>query len=306
MKHSLSQINQQKGLTLIELLVASTLGVFIVGGILINFMSTKDSEKVRSAVSEMDSNARTALQIIRQNISHAGYPSTKNIRIEKSFYSESDGSATNHTCAGGIQLNGAAPGDDEYTADFNAGDVMTVVYMADNPCIPGKTSCTGNANINPDALVYTDCLGGGGEVRDTRAVSCSVENMPAPENAKIYSTFHVSNDDHTLYCRGNRRGEIPLVEDIENIQFLYGVKQDDGTRKYLDATRVEQKNWWGLVNSVQVGLLIRSSDKYVLKEDGKEYYTVLDKKVRVREKRRMYRVYSTTIDLPNQRKGEFL
>lgn len=306
MKNSPSQSMQQKGFSLIELLIASTLGVFIVGGIIINFISTKDSEKVRSAISEIDSNARTALQIIRQNVSHAGYPSTKNIRIEKPFYSQSDGPTTNLVCSGGTHMNGATPGTDEYTSDTDNGDIMTVVYLADNPCLPGKASCTGTTDINPDALVYTDCLGGGGEVRDSQAVSCSVEKMPSAEDAKIYSTFYVSNDDHTLYCRGNRRGEMALVEDIENIQFLYGVKQDDGTRKYLDATRIEQKNWWGLVNSVQVGLLVRSYDKNVLKQDGKEYYTVLDKKIKVKDRRRMYRVYSTTIDLPNQRRGEFL
>jgi len=301
----------QKGFSLVELLVASTLGLFLIAGVITSFIGTKEADRTRSAISEMDSNARTAMQILRQYISHAGYPSTTNQHMDKPFYSEMDGEPNNIACGTGTlfdasNLGAVKPTDKQYTKDQTAkGDILTVVYLADNPCVDGAASCTGNININPNALVYSDCVGGG-SLRDSRSVACSVDNMPNPQDAKIYSTFYMSSVKHTLYCRGSRGGVQPLVEDIQNIQYLYGVTQDDGTTKYLKASLVESNDWWGLVKSVQVGLLVRSSEKYLLKEDGPDKFIVLDKKITISEseRRRMYRVYTTTINLPNMYKGE--
>lgn len=301
----------QNGFSLVELLVATTLGLFLIAGVITSFTSTKNADRMRSAISEMDSNARTAMQILRQYISHAGYPSTTNQHMDKPFFSKMDGEPSNIACGTGTlfdtsNLGAVQPTEDQYTQDQTAkGDILTVVYLADNPCVDGVTSCTGNVNINQNALVYSDCVGGG-SLRDARSVACSVDKMPNPQDAKIYSTFYMSSVKHTLYCRGSRGGVQPLIEDIQNIQYLYGVTQDNGTTKYLNATLVENNDWWGLVKSVQIGLLIRSSEKYLLKENGPDKYIVLDKKISIddSERRRLYRVYTTTINLPNMFKGE--
>ena len=300
---------RQSGFSLVELLIAATLGIFVIGGVITTFIGSKDSDRMRSAVSEVDANARFAMQILRQNISHAGYPSTKNQIIDKPFFSESDGEPTNIDCGTGkifdsSNLGAVKPTEDQYTQDQVAkGDILTVVYLADNPCVSGASNCTGSTNINPKALVYSDCVGGGAS-RDTRAVACSVDNMPNPQDAKIYSTFYMSSVKHTLYCRGSRGGVQPLVDNIQNIQYLYGVKYDDGTTKYLKADTVETDGLWELVRSVRVGLLMRSSEKHLLKEDGPDKYSVLNQTINVTELRRLYRTYTTTIFLPNRYKGE--
>jgi len=297
------------GFSLIELLIASTLGLFIIGGVITSFIGTKDADRMRSAISEIDSNARFAMQILREKISHAGYPSTTNQMLDKPFYTPSDGEPTNIACGTGTifdssNLGAVQPTEDEHTQDQEAkGDILTVVYLADNPCVDGVTSCTGSTNINPKALVYTDCTGGGSS-RDARAVACSVDNMPNPQDAKIYSTFYMSSVKHTLYCRGSRGGVQPLVDNIQNIQYLYGVNHDNGTTEYLRAEVVETSDLWGLVKSVRVGLLMRSSEKFLLKEDGPDEYRVLNNNISVTDLRRLYRVYSTTIFLPNMYKGE--
>lgn len=306
----------QSGFTLIELLLASTLGIFVIGGVIVSFMSTTASERMRSAISEMDANARTAMIILRQNIAHTGYGSTKNVLIDKPFYSETDGELVNPSCAGGIDMNtsGHTPGRRQYTRDSSStgrGDVLTIISLADNPCLDlaGNATCP-KANINTDALVYTDCAGGGSD-RDQQAVNCSTDLMPDPREAKIYSTFYLgrgsSANKHTLFCRGNRVGTVSLVENIEYLQFLYGVTKDDGTTRYLNADEIEANANWGLVTSVQVGLLMRSSNEHLLKSDSdKEKYVLLDRKVKIKDKRRLYRIYTTTINLPNRDKGALL
>ena len=309
--------SSQAGFSLVELMIASVLGVFILGGVITSFTGTKDSEVMRSAVSEMDANARTAIEILRKTISLAGYPSMRNIQgFHKPFYSEIDEAddftkgSINRSC-GSVLMNisGATPGAAQYTSDGNRGDVLTAVYLADNPCSAGNATCPDIADTNPKAMVYTDCTGGGA-LRDARTVSCSTDGTTGmPSNAlhaKIYNTFYLGSgsDSRTLYCQGSRGGSQPLVENIEYLQFLYGVTRADGATEYLSATDVEANNEWSQVTSVRVGLLIRSSNENVLKKASKKTnYILLNRKVKVTELRRLYRVYTTTIALPNRNRG---
>jgi type IV pilus assembly protein PilW len=316
--------SQQSGFSLIELLIASTLGLFVIGGVITSFVGTKDSEQMRSAVSEMDANARTAIEVLRKNISVAGYPSKRVLNgFDKPFYSEKDEDndstkgSINRSCGGGVARIhtdvSSIPSRGQYTADSNdrtgRGDVLTAVVLADNPCIAGVSNCSASlANIDPKAMVYTDCAGGGSD-RDAQAVSCSTDRdvgMPNAKQAKLYSTFFLGsgNDEkkRTLYCRGNRGGTVPVAENVEYLQFLYGVVRTDGTTEYMKADDVEAgTDLWRAVKSVRVGLLVRSSQKNLLKKASKkDHYLLLDRNVEVKEMRRLYRVYTTTINLPNR------
>ncbi len=314
---------QQAGFSLVELMIASTLGIFVIGGVITSFVGTKDSEQMRSAVSEMDANARTAIEVLRKNISLAGYRSMNVIQgFDKPFYSAVDEldpftkGSINRSCGGGITMNtsGNTPDSGQYTADSNdvtgRGDVLTTVYLADNPCLPGKDSCSALADVNPKTMVYTDCTGGGAK-RDERAVRCSTDKtigMTESRHAKLYSTFFLGSgseaERRTLYCSGNRGGTQPLAENIEYLQFLYGVSRPNGTTEYLKADDVESSvpNLWGNVTSVRVGLLVRSSRKGLLKTPStKTNYLLLDRNVAVSDMQRLYKVYTTTINLPNRK-----
>ncbi len=321
-KDTMPSAARQSGFTLIELLIAMTLGIFIIGGVITSFVSTKDSDRMRSAASAMDADARMALQMLRETISHAGYPSIGNHLIDKAFYSEMDGEQSNTACSNSINLNAPSndngdsytPGEDQYSTDRTTtgysvkGDILTVVYLADNPCTSGNASCTGTTNINPKALTYSDCTGGGA-TRDTRAVACSTENMPDPRDAKIYSTFYLKkvSNEYQLYCRGSRGGAQPVIENVKNMQFLYGVKQDNGAVRYFDANAVETNDHWGNVVSVRVGLLMQSAEKNLVDATSqKTHYILLNEKIEVTNLTRLYRVYTTTINLPNKNTGALL
>ncbi len=315
---------QQTGFSLIELLIASTLGIFVVGGVITTFVGTKDSEQMRSAVSEMDSNARTAIEILRKNISLAGYSSMRNIQgFDKPFYSAKDEldpytkGSTNRSCGSGIHMHTSAPSSTQYTRDSNnvtgRGDVLTAVYLADNPCLPGEDSCADLAKVNPKAMVYTDCTGGGSD-RDEQAVRCSTDaivGMTESVQAKLYSTFYLGSgneaEKRTLYCQGNRGGSQPLAENIEYLQFLYGVELPNAgnpTTEYLKADDVEAGNLWSNVISVRVGLLVRSSREGLLKTPStKTNYVLLDRNVAVTDMQRLYKAYTTTINLPNRNRA---
>lgn len=300
----------QKGMSLIELLVSMVIGIFLLGGIITNFVSTKDSDRLRTAVSNMDGNARLALDRLTETIRHAGYPSIYNVRIDKPFYSASDGTLTNPACRDGNPRDYRKPRFTDRTRDHSRGDRITVITLADNPCVAGQASCANVANVNPKALIYADCVGGGATRANNRVVSCSAEpgvGMNDPTEAKIYSSFYLGggNNKNKLYCRGSRGNVQPVADNIQAMQFLYGVKQLDGTTVYRRANQVENSSQWGQVNSVQVGLLMRSSKKVLNDDSDKTRYVLLDRSINIPsdERRHLFRVYTTSINLENKNKA---
>ncbi len=308
-KDMLKAHSSEKGLSLVELLVSITLGAFLLTGVVSNFIGTKKSDKTRAALSEMDANGRTALNVLRQTILNAGYQSINNIRLETPFYTPKDGNLANKLCSDGSDRDVLTPQWNKRTRDGTR-DFITVVTLADNPCKKDLSTCVNNADTNPNALIYYDCLGGGMKRDKTRVTHCSTDpdiGMTNPIEAKIYSSFWVKSN-HQLYCQGSRTGTQPLVDNIESMQFLYGVKQENGTTAYLRANVVNSRDQWSYVTSVQVGLLVRSSTNVLSQPSTQTSYDLLDKKITIKNEdlRRLFRIYKTTINLENRNKGALL
>lgn len=315
-RQELSGLKHQSGLSLIELLISMVVGLFLLAGVVTNFIGTKDADVKRDAVGEMDANATFAFSALRQAISHAGYPSIENINIDNAFYTKNE-VVPNATCRDGSQRDLWSVPANRRTRDSSTKDFLTVVSLADNPCLAGNSSClSGSGNENPAAQVYTDC-NGGGATRDAHTVACSTDpdnGMNDPTQAVIYSSFWLmknksSAEDRTLYCGGSRSEPQPIVNNVEAIQYLYGVTNAAGRTTYRRANQVEAADQWGMVTSVQVGLLMRSSNKYVLDAPStKTRYNLLKTNVDIAsdDLQRLFRVYTTTINLENKNTGALL
>jgi len=304
----------QKGLSLVELLIAMVVGLFLLAGVITSFVGTKESDRTRRAISQMDGDARAALAIMRQTISHAGYPSIhgKVIENNKAFYTREDGNLPNPLCQGGLRRDVLTPRLSSATRDRFRRDVLTIVALTDNPCLDGNDSCPNVAQQNPDAKLFADCTGGGAD-RDERTVSCSADDVPGTLNSStkgyMYSTFRLGGGSrsNTLFCDGSRGGSQPLVDNIVAMQFLYGVQQNDGTTIYKRANLIENDEEWPLVSSVQVGLLVQSAEDNILKQSsGKTYRVLQSSNYTISDSRRLYKVYRTTINLANYNKGSLL
>lgn len=304
-KYNTKNSRYQSGLSLVELMVAMVVGIFLLAGVVTNFVGTKNADVKRLALSEMDANAGRAFEVLRQSISHAGYGTINNIRLEKAFLTKSDGDPENSSCTGSGSVMWVES--DKITKNHSTtDDLITVISLADNPCKFGEKTCAAEVSQNPAALVYTDCLGGG-SLSDTRVVSCSADKdnggMTDPTKAKIYSSFILEKDAHTLMCQGSRGGKSQqIVDNVEAIKYLFGVTNDFGQTSYKTASQVETDDQWGLVRSVKVGMLLRSSKKYVLDQAStKKEYKLLKTAVKIDEAdlRRLFKVYTTTINLEN-------
>ena len=72
MRHACTGCSQ-KGLTLIELMIAMLLGVFLIGGILQIFISTKQSYRMQENLSRLQENGRFAMDFIARDMRMTGY-----------------------------------------------------------------------------------------------------------------------------------------------------------------------------------------------------------------------------------------
>ncbi len=279
-------IKYTKGLTLIEMMIAITLGLIIILGLSSVYLSSKKSAGTRDAVSNMEANARIALSSLRQIIQHAGYPSIYNVPLEKPFHSAEDGAINITTrCRGGSELL-IRPSSiaNKYTIDNAGRDQIVVKYMADN-------------HNDPNAEIIADCSGG---VVPTECSADPDKGMYDSMQAIVYNAIYITtpNGRQVLTCAGSRNTvPQPIAEDISFIQFLYGIS-NGFTMTYKTATEVETAKQWESVTSVQVAILVRSN-KDVLQTTESRSFVLLNQTVS-RTDKRLYRVYSTTINLPNR------
>lgn len=276
------------GFTLVELLIAVTLGFFLIAGVGTVYLGSKKTYKLQGQTAELDENARHALRALKQHIAHAGYASTSGMPIDNYIIpAGTDLTAAGATCADGSSniksIAALATSADGTTA---AGDTIGLIFMADDSL---ASDCTGVA-------LPADCL---------------PPVAPSPESRLIYNSFSVGNSTirnsrndivPMLRCGGSRH---PHRQDwsrgVENIQFLYGVDLDgDGSvENYWNATAVNASTTyaWDKVISVRVGLLIRSVEP-VFDANRSETYQVLDQAI-TRDDRFKRGVYTTTIRLKN-------
>lgn len=66
-------VSRQKGFSLVELMIALVLGLFLVGGILYVFISNSQTFRTNEALSRMQENGRFAIDFISRDIREAGY-----------------------------------------------------------------------------------------------------------------------------------------------------------------------------------------------------------------------------------------
>ncbi len=285
--------NKNQGFTLVELLLAMALGIFLIAGVSTVYISSKQTYNVRDQTSELDENARVALRALKQHVEHAGYASTTGMVIPN-FILPTGTSVTAENCAdGSLNIQNTAiiaASTDRVAAD--GGDTIGLTYMADRQL---SSDCTGAALISDptDPAEISQCL--------------------PPESANraasyIYNSFEVGSSRTNsigdaipeLRCGGSLNSiRQPWAEGIENVQFQYGIdSNDDGAvDNYWNATTVDASGAWDNIISVRVGLLVRSVNP-VFERAVAEEFQVLDQVITTLDRYRR-NVYTTTIRLKN-------
>ncbi|PIE00611.1 MAG: hypothetical protein CSA79_03105 [Thiothrix nivea] len=272
------------GFSLVELMIAMILGLFLIAGVGTVYISSKQTYKLQGQTAELDENARTALRALKQHIAHAGYASDSGMVINN--YIIPSGTAVSGTsCADGASnISNANRIDASTDGPGIAGDTIGLTFMADSGL---AVDCTGgvlrNACLPPNAPGFTSRL-----IYNSFSVATSSVRNSLNQTVPMLRCGGSLNANRQAWARG-----------VESVQFLYGIDSDtDGSvENYWNATKVATENAWDKIISVQVGILVRSVEP-AFQDARSEVYQVLDRSI-PRNDRFQRGVYTTTVRLKN-------
>ncbi len=279
------------GFTLIEMMIAITVGLFVLGALVAVLSSAGRSTKTNDQTSEMQSNGRYALNVILRDVQHAGQsglmPSATLLTSQqKGFFNIASGVAATNDCDTSnfaLRLEQPVAGSDNsnpYTmcipsTSYLTGDILTVRY-ADMQNLTAVNPAT--ATTPPAFSAANDIF-----LRSSYAVSTLFQNGTAPYQIGTGPMQDQLLRTYVYYISPNTTGAdgIPalfrlnltagvmtpelVASGIENLQVQYGVVNASGNTQYVDASSMSA--WpsttypsWTQVKSVRVWLLARNSD----------------------------------------------
>lgn len=330
MKSVLISSRGQTGFGLVELMIAMTLGLVLLGGIGYVYIGSRGVFRTTDNLSRIQENARYALDVMSRDIRMAGYVGCGNIA-----------SMTIKTIANApvpqMTLGNALIGYDNGSGWTNptgitrtAGDVLSIMGAFSNGVNLTGNLIPANANVqingNPDGfkqgdvLIVTNCAnadvfkvtnnpGSSGTVTLTHANSSNTGNRVGSYSSDAfvmrlnqYSYFIGDNaaGNRALYRVGLDGNAEELVEHVHDMQFRYGLDTDaNGTvDSYSDTPGT-----WTQVASVTVNLLMRSPDNNIATAAQSVTFNngTFDASAEAAaDQRRLYQVFSSTVGVRNR------
>ncbi|RQO62904.1 prepilin-type cleavage/methylation domain-containing protein [Variovorax sp. KBW07] len=274
------------GFTLLELLIAMTIGLVILASSLSLYVASSRGSQMSQVETQLNEDGILALNLIQQQLKQAGY-SRQIIPASGAAVMGNYAGPAVRGCDGGFTDSSVAFGDLACTTGAGS-DAIAIRYEATsdnttptNDATPLATNCVGNG-INP-------------------VTASQVSPPPTPASAagsyaladNRYSVTN-ANTQPMLSCRGSEKNGssstdnvigtswLPLLANVESMQILYGVASRPSAElaatydpmrhqiiSYLSASGVDAltstgvlpnvtEDRWGRVLSVRVCLLMRS------------------------------------------------
>ncbi len=304
-------MNKQQGFTLIELMIASLIGLIIMGGMMNLFITTNRSVALSDALSQNQETGRFAMDYLTKYIRLAGYSEDFTIDSPPLFLQAG-------VCTAGIET---AEPKVEYACSEN------------NPNTGPKPE---DRTVLGDRLAIP-FVASGDAGAETRSCSGLVVGGIANGQQSLVNVFWVDNDSgeedsllnsyRELRCRTYSRdnnawldpSSVSLITNVEGFEFQVGIAADN-TSKFAstyvnitklqagalsDGTLIDMNN----VRSIRIALLTTSmdslDDKKLQSNKRKRIFGVLDAPhdTYTFTDGSLRNIFSNTIELPNMIEG---
>lgn len=297
-----------RGMSLVELMIAITLGMMILAGVIGIFSATSSSRSEIERTSRQIENGRYAMEMLTDDLKLAGFHGELNMGLVATPAALPDPCSTTVTdWSSAVPLhlqgydNGGTPPSCIGSSLKSNTDIIAVRRVRGCTTVtPGcATAATGSPYIQvsqcaTDPSTTPFVLGlYGTATYSLRKKDCATA---APLREYLVRTYFISTDNGagqsipTLKRRemtGSTTVEVPLVEGIEYLQFVYGIDNtgdglpdaytaDPGTYTYAGCTNCTPVNNWTNVMTVQVYLLARNIDTSPGYTDTKTYNLGID------------------------------
>jgi len=269
--NGITDFSCQHGMSLLELMIALALGVFIAAGSLNVYMASRQSAMVIEAQLTMQEAARFGFHFLAGAIRQAGYLTVGSL-------SGNSGAARDV-----ISLMQMAQ-----SREQGSSNPFTKSPWRPEPPFFSSAIVAGEDNYSPRntsvvAMPGTDMLAVRlmGDAEPGRPEILDCEGVVVNPDSIAMILFFVG-EDRQLYCKVNNRRAVPLVAGIENMQVRYGLTGDATQGPagsgyhllgYYSASEINDDEWYRVV-SVQIGLLASSGMQVLGKQEKK--VTLLD------------------------------
>lgn len=269
------QGRSQRGYSLIELMIASVIGLLLLGGIVQIFISSRATYSSVAAQSEISENGRVSMIMIGGALRHAGY--WDEIQQVKNF-----------AAGAGFEVQATITGTDNDASEALVTDGTDTVAVRFSGAADGAMSvCDGTPAISQNQAaverLYIRPAQAGSDER-VSTLMCDVIIY------KLDTSTGAMTD-------AGPPARVELINGIENMQVLYGV-QDGPVYRNL---RADQVTDWTNIDSVSVALLA-STGNTVVGVAREADYTLLDQTVAPSADGKPRQVITQTIQLRN---GQF-
>ncbi|KZK69250.1 pilus assembly protein PilW [Shewanella baltica] len=317
----------QKGMSLVELMVAMVIGLFLTTGVFAMFGMSSSNVTTTSQYNQLQENGRVALAILERDLSQLGFMGdiTGTDFVIGSNATISLGTAVANDCIGDGINNLSLP--NNQPAHFRR------LWGYENVSSGPSFTCLTDVKINTDVIQIKRLVGPSVEAKDIKSTNYYVSAtsseavffsgagaVPILKNARIWEfqhhIYYIKDDAdgipilrrRTLTTGNGMSNEDQLVEGIENMRILYGFDNDgdDTPDTFLSADEVTSLMWdnqeFQRLVALKVYLLVRST------QEDKSYvnvtkYRLGDKdtnaKIPVKEDHFRRKVLSTTVVLEN-------
>ena len=262
---------KQRGFSLVELMIATTLSLILLGAVIQVFLSSRQTYELSDDLSRIQENGRFSLEFLAQNIRMAGYTTGGQ---------DTPAPVLETACA---EFNPC-------TDDGGANRSDRIAVRFDPP---------------PNDGTETDCTGAVVEANDEIAnVYYITTNAGTGINSLTCRGFNITKNQWNA-------PEQPLIDGVDNLQILYGLdmglptdpeqelpkREERGVSRYVSSEAVG--GLWGNVTAIRVGLLIGSGTSNGSAEKMVREYALLDSSLISFNDEHVRQLYTTTISLNN-------
>ena len=317
------------GFSLIELMISLTIGLVISIAAMSAYLGSSYANRVSDAQSRMNEDAQAALNVIAQQIRMAGTNPARSNRDTAfkrnpvySTYPLGGSTATYTTTPGTYTVSSfSVRGCDGTFSSITSTTNLDSFGNCGTSTLPDSigVSYEGDEyNTVPSGSSAGDCLA---NAVPTITATFSLGTSTTATFWVVDNRFYVANTSAgvpNLYCKGNGNASgQPLVENVEDMQFLYGTVSAGTTATtatvagYLTAAEVITETSlaalasdaarWAKVVTVRICVLVRSENPVLSDAASGQYYNCDGTLDTSKTDLRMRRAYTTTVSLRNRR-----
>ncbi len=282
--------SSQSGFTLIELIVATVVGVFLLGGVMFTYLSMKTTTSDTIEMGELQETGRMALDIIGKDLEMAGFWGSFNgLSLESTTIDVTTVANPGNDCSVGLN-NGSFPQNSPSSFKYIFG--LEAVDGANMGCI---TDAVGQSDIIQIKRVSGQNINGQATSANSYYLEADIAEgrmfagdgnlvNAANANGTVWRYMHhVYYVNEQQYQMGNRTVSVPVLmrkrltpaggmttesvlEGVENIRLLYGI-DNDGDRNvdtYLTAGQMTVNEWEQVTSKIltaQLFVLVRAVEE---------------------------------------------